>query len=182
MTGALLAAAAVVAALGAAMLVLSEGRRALSTGLLLLTAGLVVVLIGRPVAEVALGVGGAGAAVLRLRSGIPGWVLVPTGSTPRVLLTLVSAVVGAFVAVSLLDGPGEPPLRVALVVAGTMVAARLLSTERRDPALASAIAVCLVLGALAAAVAATPFPAAVLLAGLTALVLGAVPGDRRTHE
>jgi hypothetical protein len=175
--GALAVAAAAVGGLGGAMLVLAEGRRALATGLLLVAAGLVAELNGLPAGQAAVGVAGLGAAALRLRSGRPGWDMIPPGSTPRVLLTFVTAIVGAFVAGSMLQRPGTIPMRAALVVIGTLAAARLLSTQRRDAALAAGAALCLVLAALAAASAVTAFPLGVVLAAGAALLIAGLPGE-----
>lgn len=140
--------------LGASMLVLSEGRRAFAAGLLLFAAGLALALVRyQPLAAGVIAGGGLIAAGLRARDGRPGWATLPAGSTPRLLLSLVVGVVGAFAAGSLMPGPGPAPARAAVVLGGVMAAARLLSTTHRDAALAAAAALALAMAGVDALVA-----------------------------
>ncbi len=141
-------AAAIAAWLGASVLVLAEGRRALAAALALFALALALTLlpVDQPAAALLLA-GGLIAAGLRLRDGRPGWAALAEGSTPRLMLCVVVGVVGGFAAVSLLPGPGPAPARAAVLIGGAMIAARLLSTDHRDAALVAASALCLVVGA-----------------------------------
>src|SRR5207244_1453836 len=82
--------ATVLAWLGAAIVAVSDGRRGLALGLSLTGAGLaaVALLAGDSSGAGALLAGGVGAGALRLRQGTPGWAIMPSGSTPRIILTL----------------------------------------------------------------------------------------------
>jgi hypothetical protein len=113
----------------------------------------------------------AGAALLsaslRLRDGPRGWGLLPPGSTPGIVLSIVVLVACVLLAGALLQGaagiPSLAPLAVALVAAG-----RVLTVVQRQPALAAASALALALagfGSLAATVA----------GGLVAVALAAFP-------
>jgi len=144
----LLAVAAVVVAwLGGAFLVLSDARRGVALGVALYAAGLAVTLYSTPPAALALGLAGLAAAALRLRDGAPHWGTLPPGSTPRLLLCVVSGVLAGFVGASILAGPGAAPVRIVILIGGAMGAARLLSTLRREAALASTSALTLAVGA-----------------------------------
>lgn len=148
----LAAAGAVLAWVGGALLVFSEGRRGLSAGLVAAGLGLAASLLPGTVPAAAIAVAALLAAGLRIRDGRPGWAVLPPGSTPRIMLALLTGVVGAFVAVTLVPAPGGAAARAAIVVAGALVAARLLSTSRRAPALACLSALCLVLASIEALV------------------------------
>lgn len=147
---ALAAAGAVVAWAGATTLCLADGRRGLAAGLVLAALGLALALAtsgSDPLAAAAVGAGGLCSAAMRLRDGEPGWGMMPPGSTPR----LVGSVV-VLIAVGLIggSGPGDPAatarlgaLAVALVAAG-----RLLTVSWRWAALGAGAALALGLGAL----------------------------------
>jgi hypothetical protein len=146
-TDAVTVSATLLAWLGAALLTLSDGRRGIALGLSLTGVGLavVVLLAGHPSGAGALLAGGLGAGALRLRQGAPGWAIMPPGSTPRIILSLVALAAGAFVGISLTTGPGAPGRVAALAVSGLSVA-RLFSADSLVAGVAAACALSLALG------------------------------------
>jgi hypothetical protein len=171
----LAAAAVVVAWLGGAFLVLSDARRGVALGVALYAVGLAVTLYGTPPAALALGLAGLAAAALRLRDGAPQWGTLPPGSTPRLLLCVVSGVLAGFVGASILEGPGPAPVRIVILLGGAMGAARLLSTLRREAALASTSAMTLAVGAAAAVSGGRTASTVVAAAAVAAVLLGVLP-------
>ncbi len=172
-------AGALLAWTGGGLLVLSEGRRGLAMGLALAGLGLALTIVAQPTDAAVVALMALVAALIQLRrSGRPGWALLPTGSTPRILLVIVAGVVGVFAAVSLVPGPEPAQARAAIVVAGALAAARVLSTQHRSPALASASTICFSIATLEALV----YPAqpgaaiaAAIAGGLLALLRGGGP-------
>lgn len=171
-------AAAFVAWLGAAVIVLSDGRRGMALGLALVAAGVAGVAwgsIGWP--ALLLLAGGWVAAALRLRSGAPQWGLMPPGSTPRLLLAVVAGFLALWVAASVSIGSGGPLRFASLAVLGLMGANAL---RAREPAVAATAAagIALALGA-AAAIAPTgdfmPYLVAGLIAGAISFLPAAEP-------
>lgn len=168
-------AAAFIVWLGAAMIVLADGRRALALGLGLTAAAFAALawLGGDFRAAAALSVGGAVAAVLRLRSGSDGWGLMPPGSTQRLILAILAGVVALWIAASVTTGAGAPLRFATLAVLGLM-GARVLGG--RDPAVVqTALAGMALAVAMAAGLAASPpgpapyIVAAVIAAGTSVL-------------
>jgi hypothetical protein len=150
MNEALAVAAAAVAWLGAALLVLSEGRRAAALALVAIGIGLATGAAAAGVDARAAGLLAAGAALAavgRLRGGAAGWALLPPGSTPRLIASLAVPVAGALVAGSGLGGPAGLARLGALVVA-VLAAGRALTVGGRWPVLAAGSALALGLGAL----------------------------------
>ena len=167
MQGLLLAAGAL-AWFGATVTSLAEARRGLALGLVLTGAGLAGVIAGsRPLDALLLAGAAIGTALLRLRDGRPGWDLLPPGSTPGIVLSIVVLVASVLLAGTFLQGPlsvwALAPLAVALVAA-----VRLLAVDDRASALAAGASLALALGAFGT----TP---AILTGGLVALALGAIP-------
>ena len=159
--------------LGAALLMVADGRRGLALGLVVLTAGLAVATAAggqQPLAVVVLAVGGVLAAALRLRGGRPGWGLLPPGSTPRLVGTIVG-VIGATLVAGFGLGSPEGAARLAALVVAALAAGRILTVEDRWAALGAASALALGLGALGGT-------AALVVAGLVAAGLGAIDSDR----
>ena len=167
--------AVVVAWLGGAFLVLSDARRGIALGLALYGLGLAGTVLDQPVAALELALAGLVVAGLRLRDGRPGWGTLPPGSTPRLLLCVVSGVLCAFAGASLLEAPGSAPARVAILLGGAMGAARLLSTLHRESALASTSALVLALGAAEALSGGATSATVVAAAALAAILLGIRP-------
>ena len=170
-------AAAVLAWVGGSLLVLSDARRGIALGLALYALGLAGTLADHPLAGLEIGLAGLVTAGLRLRDGRPGWGTLPPGSTPRLLLCVVSGVLSAFAGASLLEGPGSAPARVAILLGGAMGAARLLSTMRRDAALSATAATMLAIGGAEAAIGGVPAPTVVAAAAVGAVLLGVLPAD-----
>jgi hypothetical protein len=165
---ALLLGAAGLAWFGATLTSLAEARRGLALGLVLTGAGLAGVVAGsRPLDALLLAGAAVGTALLRMRDGPAGWGLLPPGSTPGIVLSIVVLVASVLLAGTFLQGPMSVwalgPLAVALV-AGV----RLLAVDERASALAAGAALALALGAFGTT-------AAILTGGLVALALGAIP-------
>jgi hypothetical protein len=171
-------AAAFVAWLGAAVIVLSDGRRGMALGLALVAAGLAGVAWGSAGwSALLLLAGGWAAAALRLRSGPPLWGLMPSGSTPRLLLAVVAGLLALWVAASVSIGPGGPLRFASLALLGLMGATVL---QAREPAVAATAAAGLALAVGAAAAIAPagdflPF----LVAGLIACGISFLPTAER---
>jgi hypothetical protein len=163
------ATAAFAAWLGAALIVLSEGRRGLALGLGLVTLGFAALALagGEVVAAVALVAGGAVAVVQRLRTGRDEWGVMPPRSTARLVLAAAVGLLALWISTSLMTGPGAPLRFAALSVLGLM-AARVL-TPSEPPAILTALAALALSVAAAAGVAATsPGPALYVLAAIVA--------------
>jgi hypothetical protein len=124
------AGAAVVAWLGASLIVLADGRRGLALGLALAAAGIAVIVLQGPgpIAAGAIAVGGAAAAARRLWSGPAGWEVMPAGSTPRLLLCIAAGLVALWIALVVTTGPGAA-LRFTVFSAAGLAAARVLWSE-----------------------------------------------------
>jgi hypothetical protein len=172
-TAAAAVAGASLAWLGAALLVLSDERRGLALGLAILAVGLAVATAAAGqdrLADAALAVGGACAAALQFARGGRGWGLMPPGSTPRLIGSVVVLIVTVLVAgTGLQDAAGVSRLG-ALVVA-IMATGRLLTVRRRWAALGAGSALVLGLGALGSTP--TLLLAATVAVGLTLVDLAA---------
>ena len=160
-------AAAALAWLGASTTGLAEGRRGLGLGLAMTGAGLAGVTAGRslPTALV-LALAALVAAALRLRDGTSGWRVMPPGSTPGIVASVIVLVASAVLAGVALQGTSPAffaPFAVVLISG-----IRVLGAGRRQPILASASALALGLGALGTLTDA-------VAAALVAAVLGAIP-------
>lgn len=168
-------AAAFMAWLGAAIIVLADGRRGLALGLGLTAVAFAALAwaSGDRLAAAAMLAGGGVAAVQRLRSGIDGWALMPPGSTPRLILVIVAGFLALWIAASVTSGAGAPLRFATLAVLGLM-GARVL--EGRDPAAVLTAVAGMALGlGLAAGLAPTPpglapYVAAALIAAGTSVI------------
>jgi len=141
-------AAALAAWLGAAIILLADGRRGLALGLAVMAAGLagVAFAVGQQLTGGALLAGGVLAAALRWRTGPDGWGLMQPGSTPRIILTVVIGLVALYFAASLASGDGAA-VRFAPLACLALAGARLLQGAERAAALTAASALVLALGA-----------------------------------
>ena len=139
-------AAAVAAWLGAAAIVLADGRRGLALGLALVAAAFTTLAWteGEWLGGVFLLIGGAVFAVQQLRTAPHDWGLMPTGSTPRTILAAVAAILSLWVAVSVSTGSGGPLRFASLAVLGLM-AARLLQGRSAITVLTAAAGLALAL-------------------------------------
>jgi hypothetical protein len=169
-------AAAFAAWLGASIIVLADGRKGLALGIGLAGAAFAVLVwsAGQPVGGIAILVGGAAAAALRLRSGTAGWGLMEPGSTPRIILTVVTGLVSLWIAASLATGGGTGPLRFAVLATLSLMLARVLQQVGRAVALCAAAGLALGLAGVAALAengsGVVPYVvAAVIAAGVSAL-------------
>jgi len=122
--------AAFVAWLGASLVVLGDGRRALAFGVFLAAAGMTVIAwqSAGPVAAAAIATGGALAAVRRFGSGPDGWRIMPPGSTPRLVLCVAGGLIVLWIAAAVTTGAGASLRFTVMVIAG-FSGARVLASE-----------------------------------------------------
>jgi hypothetical protein len=163
------ATAAFAAWLGAALIVLSEGRRGLALGMALVTMGFagLALAAGQVEGAVALVAGGGVAVVQRLRSGPDGWGVMPSGSTARVVLAAAVGLLALWISTTVTTGSGASIRFAALSVLG-LTAARVL-TPSEPPAVMTALAALALSVAVVAGVAGTgPGPAVYVLAAIVA--------------
>jgi len=141
-------AAAAAAWLGGAIVLLSDGRRGLALGLGVLGAGLaaLALIAGHDLEAVALLAGGVAGAALRSRNGPPGWGVMPAGSTPRLILAVVAALIGLWLAAAVTSGEGAG-LRFAVTVLLAMLVLRLPLGAEPAAAAGAASGIALALGA-----------------------------------
>ena len=168
-------AAAFAAWLGAAMIVLSDGRRGLALGLALTTVAFTVLawVDGERLAAAALLVGGGVAAARRFRTGPDVWGAMPAGSTPRLVLSIAGGLLALWISTSVMTGPGAGLRFAALSVLGLM-AARVV-TEAENAAILTALAALALSVAMVASLSETsPGPAPYIAAGLIALGVSVV--------
>ena len=161
--------AAFAAWIGAALIVLSEGRRGLALGMALVTLGFagLALAAGQVEGAVALVAGGGVAVVQRLRSGKDAWGVMPPGSTARVVLAAGVGLLALWISTTVMSGPGASIRFAALSVLG-LTAARVL-TPSDPPAVMTALAALALSVAVAAGVAGTgPGPAVYVLAAIVA--------------
>jgi hypothetical protein len=169
------AAAAFLAWLGAALIVLADGRRGLALGLGLVTVGFAVLAWagGQPFGAVAVGAGGLIGSARCWRSGGP-WGLMPPGSTPRLVLCVASALVGLWVAASVTNGPGAA-LRFAVLVVLGLMGARVLASRETSIVLTAISSFAIALAAAPSLAATSPGPVPDVIAGLIAAGVMFVP-------
>jgi hypothetical protein len=177
-TGAVEVVLAVLSWLGACLIVLADGRRAVASGLLIagLALSAIRALDGPLLPALLLAAGTVACAGGRLVvGGRPGWLLLPAGSTPRVIACVAFGAVALWLALNGLSDPGEWQTRASIAVVIALGGARLLTSEERGPSLSAAAMLALGTGALAAAI--TPQAAAVVagFASAVALVLTLMP-------
>jgi hypothetical protein len=124
--------------LGAALVLLSQARRGLALGLWVCAAGLSLLAWagGRTGVAVVLLLAGLATSLLRLRDGRRGWGVLPTGSTPQLLLCLAILLVGVTLARPSLN-PAFLALLTTLAV-GCLGALRLLTAGSSAVALSAA--------------------------------------------
>jgi len=169
---------AVLAWLGAVLLVLSDARRGLAVGIVLASVGLGLerFVAGQPLLAVVVVGGGllAAAAGLR-RSSTRGWGVLAAGSTPRVVLCIVGGALALYFGRVVIEAPADWQARSAILAVGVLGAARLLSSSDQRAVLASASIVILAV-ALTAALATPSAAVATMLAGVTmAAVVSGLP-------
>jgi hypothetical protein len=163
-------AAAFLAWFGAAVIVLSDGRRGLALGLGLATIGFAALAWfgGERVAAAAVLVGGGVAAAQRLRTGPDVWGVMPAGSTARLVLCIAGGLLALWIATSVMTGPGAPLRFAALSVLGLMTA-RAVGEAENAAVLTALAALALAVGMSAGLAGASPGPAPLIAAALIAL-------------
>jgi hypothetical protein len=181
-----LIAAAFLAWLGAAVVVLSDGRRGLALGLALVTAGLAVLAwpAGMAFGTVAIAVGGLVAAATCWRSGPPAWGIMPAGSTPRTVLCIASGLLGLWVASSVSTGTGAP-LRFGVLVVVGLMAARILISRETGVVLAGIACLALALAVAPGVGAQSPGPVPAIIGGLIAagvMFVAGAPAPGRSRD
>jgi hypothetical protein len=131
---------------GAAVIVLAEGRRGLAAGIGLVALGFTVLAWtdGLWPAGAILLAGGAVSVFELLRTGTPQWGLMPPASTPRLILAVVVGILSLWVAASVTTGPGASLRFASLAVLGLM-AGRLLQSQSSIAVLTAAAALALAL-------------------------------------
>ena len=137
--------------LGAALVVLSDGRRGLALGLGLVgaaLAGLAFATSHQP-GGIALLAGGLVAAGLRLRGGPESWGLMEPGSTPRIILTVVTGLFSLWIAVTVATGD-QASLRFAVLAVLGLGGARVLQAREQAASMTAISSLALALGAAAA--------------------------------
>jgi len=169
--------AALVAWLGASLIVLADGRRGLALGIALAALGLAAITwVGAgPVPAAILALGGAIAAARRLASGSGRWAVMPPGSTPRLILCVASALIALWIALGITSGESAA-LRFSVLVVIGLAGARVMSSTDPHVQLTAGAVLALAIGAAASLAAAdlTPYAAAaVVAAGLCWLPLSA---------
>ena len=164
------------------MVVVGDGRRALAAGIAVAAVGLAAAAwtASGPWAAGAVALGGLGAAAGRLREGKPGWVVMPAGSTPRIVLCIATALVALWVAVVVTTGPGAG-LRFAAIVCLVLAPARILWSADGAVELTAAGVLALAVAAASALGTGTTQLWPYLAAGVVAVGAGWVPlrGGRR---
>jgi hypothetical protein len=161
--------AAFVAWLGAAIIVLADGRRGLALGLALITVAFATLAWagGETPGAAALLIGGAVASVRGLRSGAEGWGLMPPGSTPRLVLSVAVGLVALWFAGSVTFGAGAPARFAGLAVLGLM-GARALASSDTAIVLVAVAGVALALAESTAMAATSPGPSPYIAGALVA--------------
>ena len=174
------AVAALLAWLGAALVVLADARRGLALGLAIVTVGLAALAWGggQPVGAVALAAGGL-TGVLRCWTGAPPtWGLMPPGSTPRLVLCIASGLLSLWISASVTAAPGAPLLFAVLVVLGLM-AARVLAGGDAVVDRTAIACFALALASSPALAASPPGPAPYLIGALIAAAVIVAPATLR---
>lgn len=161
--------AALIAWTGAALMVLSDGRRGLALGLALVTVAFAELAWsgGEMLGAAAILAGGAVASVQRLRAGVLGWGIMPAGSTPRLVLSIAAGLLSLWFAASVTNGTGAAVRFASLAVLGLM-GARALESKDLAIVLAAIAALALALGVAAGLAQPSPGPAPYILAALLA--------------
>jgi hypothetical protein len=172
------AAAAFLVWLGAALVVLADGRRGLALGLALLGTGFGVLewASGQPVGAVAVVVGGLIGSARCWREGGT-WGLMPAGSTPRLILCVASGLVALWVAAAVTTGGGAQ-LRFAVLVGLGLMGARVLASRENAVVLTSVACFALALAAAPSLGAASPGPVPAIIGALIAAGVMFLPAGR----
>lgn len=133
--------------LGAAIIVVSDGRRGLALGLGAVACGLsgLALTEGQTIAAAVILGGGLAAAVLQLRRGRPGWVVMPPDSTPRLILAVAGGLLALWIGAA--GGGLHAAPRFATMAVLFLAGARMIQGRDRATALAATAAFALTIGA-----------------------------------
>ncbi len=173
--------AAFVAWLGAAIIVLADSRRGLAAGLAVLAAGAGAIAWsqGEQGGAIVLLAGGVLGSALRFTTGPDGWGLMQPGSTPRLLFTVVVALVALWFALAATSGAGAG-FRFAVLTVLVLLGGRLLEAAEPAVMLTAIAGVALVLGIISGDGIVSYAVAALVTAGVSAMPLPATPRPRGT--
>jgi hypothetical protein len=172
--------AAFVAWLGAAVVVLADGRRGLAAGLALVGLAMAGVAwaAGDQLGAILLLAGGLIGAGLRFFIGPDGWGLMEPGSTPRMLFAVVAGLFGLWVAAAVTTG-GSGGLRFAAFAGILLLGGRLLQAAAPVALLTAIAGVALVLGVISGAVGGTGGNAEYAIAAAVCAAVSAMPATAR---
>ena len=173
--------AAFVAWLGAAIIVLADSRRGMAAGLVVLAAGVGAIAWtqGDQGGAIVLLAGGVLGSALRFTIGPAGWGLMQPGSTPRLLFTVIVALVASWVALAATSG-ASAGFRFAVLTALVLLGGRLLEAAEPAVMLTAIAGIALVLG-IVSGVGIVPYAVAALVtAGVSAMPVPATPRPRGT--
>ncbi len=140
------AAAGFVAWVGAAVIVLADGRRGLAAGVGLVALGFTALawLDGIWLGGAILLAGGLVCVFELLRTGRQEWGLMPPASTPRLILAIVAGILSLWVAASVTTGPGAS-LRFASLAVLALMAGTLLQSQNATAVITAAAGLALAL-------------------------------------
>ena len=168
--------AAFAAWLGAAVIVMSDGRRGLALGLAVTTLAIAVLAWGAghdALAGTAVVLGGGAAAILRLRTGADVWGVMPPGSTPRLVLSIAGGLLALWISTTLMTGSGAP-LRFAALSVVVLMGARALTATESGAVLTALAALALAMALMSGIADTGPGPAPYVVASLIAAGVSAI--------
>ena len=173
--------AAFLAWVGAAIIVLADSRRGLAAGLgvLAVAAAAIAWTLGEQGGAIVLLAGGVVGSALRFTIGPDGWGLMQPGSTPRLLFTIIVALVALWVALAATTGVSAG-FRFAALTALALLGGRLLEASEPAVILTAIAGVALVLGVISADGVVSYTVAAVVAASVSAMPVPAVRRARGT--
>jgi hypothetical protein len=173
--------AAFVAWIGGAIIVLADSRRGLAAGLAIVAVAAAAIAWsqGEQGGAIVLLAGGVLGSALRFTIGPDGWGLMQPGSTPRLLFTIVVALVVLWVALAVTSGPGAGYRFAALTVL-VLLGGRLLEATEPAVVLTAIAGVALVLGIVSGDGIVSYCLAALVTAGVSAMPVPATPSARGT--
>jgi hypothetical protein len=173
--------AAFIAWLGAAIIVLADSRRGLAAGLAAaaVAAAAIAWSQGEQGGAVVLLAGGVLGSALRYTIGPDGWGLMQPGSTPRLMFTIIVALVVLWVALAVTSGPGAG-VRFAELTVLALLGGRLLQGAEPAVMLTAIAGIALVLGTVSGDGIASYAVAALVTAGVSAMPIRATRRPRGT--
>jgi hypothetical protein len=170
-----------VAWLGAAIIVLADSRRGLAAGLAVVAVAAAAIAWsqGEQGGAIVLLAGGVVGSALRFTIGPDGWGLMQPGSTPRLLFTVVAALIALWFALAVTSGP-DAGFRFAVLAVLALLGGRLLQAAEPAVMLTAIAGVALVLGIVSGGGVVSYAVAALVTAGVSAMPIQASPRPRGT--